>query len=529
MSFHLLRRLSARALQKGITVLFWKRLVVYLIPEIFQATTGPRQSALQPACATSFPLPQDKTLALTPIPKHNREWKLSPSAEEVIFLDMKSTIQLIGFYGQGKQPEPLLINSFALKELFTIKEPSTSDLVMVDETHANQLVGSLLLENKPADVVDEFHQLENEEESPQENQENVQLRRLKLIGPRHSTLISCDLEASNGAINSVDKEESMNFISKELGSMSKLEVWDIVDLDPSFKLVRMTWVFRIKRDHLGNITEYKAGLCAQGFTQSAGVDFGQIYSPTRCLTSLRTLIAFASSKCLEFHQVDINSAFLNAPLAETVYLEIPQVLNINQRKHILRLKQALLAWYEILLTWIQTVDDISIFRNQVDGFKRELEQEFEIRYLGQADLFLGIKITHSNEFVSLDQRHFTESLLDLYAMSNCNPVSTPLIPNDHLEESSNSKAQEFQALKINYCSSIGCINYLRTETRTYISFSVSALSQFVEKPGICHWKDFLHVLKYLKGIQDLSLTYPKGINAGIIAYTDSNWGNCKTT
>ncbi|MBW0489071.1 hypothetical protein O181_028786 [Austropuccinia psidii MF-1] len=264
-----------------------------------------------------------------------------------------------------------------------------------------------------------------------------------------------------GSINPIDKEEWINSISKELNSMNKLEIWDIVGLDPSFKLVGMTWFFKIKRDHLRSIIENES--------------------------------------------LDIKRAFLNALLAKTVYLEIPQGLNINRRKHFLRLnkaicglKQAPLAWYERLRTWLQSVwfslcildaciffrggdnsvwlyvhvDDIAIFGSQVDSFRRELEQEFEIKDLFQANLLLGIKITHSDEFVLLNQQHFTESLLDLYNMSNCKPVSTPLIPNNHLEESNDSKAQEFQALNINYHSAIGCIKYLRTATRPDLSVSL---------------------------------------------------------
>ncbi|MBW0498798.1 hypothetical protein O181_038513 [Austropuccinia psidii MF-1] len=136
----------------------------------------------------------------------------------------------------------------------------------------------------------------------------------------------------------------MEYISKELGSMNWLEVWDVVDLEPKFKLVGTTWVFKVKKDHLGNITEHKAQLCAQGFTQSSGIDFGQTYLPTGQLNSLCSLIAFASSKSLELHQVDIKSPFLNAPLAETVYLAIPQGLNLDQRKHCLCLKRPFTDW-----------------------------------------------------------------------------------------------------------------------------------------------------------------------------------------
>ncbi|MBW0535083.1 hypothetical protein O181_074798 [Austropuccinia psidii MF-1] len=528
--------------------------------------------------------------AVITIPKHHREWKLSPTAEEGIFLGKVVVTKHVTFHEltfpeldcPSEPAQPLLVPSFLVGEFRPEEEPSTSSLVVVDEIHSKQSEG---LPNEQVDVVDEFHQLRDEEEVPQELPASDPPRRLKVIGPRHPTLITSDLDTSNilpysrrpkalisfsdntprtykSAINSVDREKWIDSISRELNSMKKLGVWDIVELDPGFKLVGTTWVFKIKKDHLGKITEHKSRLCAQGFTQSAGIDFGQTYSPTRRLNSLRTLIAFAASKNLKFHQVDIKSAFLNAPLAETVYLAIPQGLNIDRRKHCLRLnkaiyglKQAPLAWYERLRTWLQSVgfspcildacvffrggdnplwlyvhvDDIAIFGNEVDSLKRELGQEFEIKDLGQANLLLGIKITHSAEFVLLDQQHFTELLLDLYGMSNCKPVSTPLIPNDHLEESSESEAQEFQALNVNYRSAIGCINYLSTATRPDLSFSVSALSQFLEKPGIRHVKAFLHVLKYLKGTQDISISYPKGINVGIIAYTDADWGNCKTT
>ncbi|MBW0565493.1 hypothetical protein O181_105208 [Austropuccinia psidii MF-1] len=144
----------------------------------------------------------------------------------------------------------------------------------------------------------------------------------------------------------------------------------------------------------------------------------------RHLNLLHMLLVFASTKSLEFHQVDINRAFLNAPLVKTVYLKITQGLNTDQRKHCSRLKKEIyglkkapLSWYERLKNWLQTVgfslrlldsctffqkgdniiwlyihiDDIAIFVNRVDSLKRELEQEFEIKDLGRADLLLGLR------------------------------------------------------------------------------------------------------------------------------------------
>ncbi|MBW0541231.1 hypothetical protein O181_080946 [Austropuccinia psidii MF-1] len=143
--------------------------------------------------------------------------------------------------------------------------------------------------------------------------------------------------------------------------MEKLKVWDIVNLDLSHKLVGTTWVFKTKKNYLNEVIEHKARLCAQRFTQTTGIDVNKTYSPTGRLNSLRTLIAFAASHGLLFHQIDIKSAFFNAPLPETVYLSLPQGLNKDRQKFslppnkaIYGLKQAPLAWYEILKCWLTT-------------------------------------------------------------------------------------------------------------------------------------------------------------------------------
>ncbi|MBW0516534.1 hypothetical protein O181_056249 [Austropuccinia psidii MF-1] len=181
----------------------------------------------------------------------------------------------------------------------------------------------------------------------------AQQPQIKIIGPRHPTIISSQIndinilpykrrtnallttvnEAPNTyskAIKSKDNSLWPEAINNELTNMETLRVWDVVELQDDYKIVGTTWVFKIKRNKLNEPIEYKARLCAQGFTQSVGIDFDKIYAPTGQLNSLRTLIAFACINNLQFHQIDIKCAFLNAPLKETVYLAIPQGLNLEK-------------------------------------------------------------------------------------------------------------------------------------------------------------------------------------------------------
>ncbi|MBW0478903.1 hypothetical protein O181_018618 [Austropuccinia psidii MF-1] len=429
-------------------------------------------------------------------------------------------------------------------------------------------------------MVDEIHS-ETAETHSQVNQPS----RIKIIGPRHLTLILISIDQLNvlpfarrgnalitntmtipSTYKNVLKSENKVFwqeaIDKELNNMNQHSMWEVIDLNKDYKLIGTTWIFRIKTNDWNEITEYKARICAQGFSQTQGCNFKKSFAPTGRLNSLCTLIAFASKNNLKFHQIDVKSAFLNAELTETIYLAIPQGLNEDQRQKCLRLKKAIyglkqapLAWYTQLKEWlIKTgfrvsvldpcvffkeanpptwiyihVDDIAIFSKNVTVFKEEIKKEFDIKDFGPADLILGIKVTQMNGDILLDQRHYAEALLNLYGMSNCKETTTPLIPNEHLEPATDEEIKRFKLLKVNFRSAVGSINYLSLATRPDLAHAVSSLSQYLEEPGIWHWKSFLHILRYLRGSQELSLIYPKDSKEGIIAYSDADWGNCKAT
>ncbi|MBW0465596.1 hypothetical protein O181_005311 [Austropuccinia psidii MF-1] len=197
---------------------------------------------------------------------------------------------------------------------------------------------------------------------------------LKVLGPRHPTLITSNVDSIHIlpylrraktfittsttvprtywlALQCKDKEKWTNAIKRELLSMNELKVWDIVDLGSDYKLVGTTWVFKLKKDHLHQTVEHKARLCAQGFTQTPGVDFDKTYAPMGQLNSLRALISHSCANGLDFHQIDVKSAFLNASLTETVYLSIPQGLEIDRQKYCLRLKKAIYGLKQAPPAW----------------------------------------------------------------------------------------------------------------------------------------------------------------------------------
>ncbi|MBW0587086.1 hypothetical protein O181_126801, partial [Austropuccinia psidii MF-1] len=149
--------------------------------------------------------------------------------------------------------------------------------------------------------------------------------------------------------------------------------------------------------------------------------------------------------------------------------------------------------------------------------------------IGTADLILGIKVTQLDGKIILDQRHYSEALLDLYGMGDCKEVSTFLIPNEHLGPATEDEINLFKNVSVNFRSAIGSINYLSTATRPDLAHEVSSLSQYLENPGIQDWKGFLHILRYVKGSQELGLHYFRKGKEGITGYCNADWGKCRLT
>ena len=96
----------------------------------------------------------------------------------------------------------------------------------------------------------------------------------------------------------------------EIESMMSNEVFE------GRKAIRSRWVYKRKRDKEGAIDRYKVRLVAQGFSQVKGFDYNETYSPVARFTSIRFLLSISSILGLIVHQMDVETAFLNAELKE---------------------------------------------------------------------------------------------------------------------------------------------------------------------------------------------------------------------
>ncbi|KAJ4976296.1 hypothetical protein NE237_001402 [Protea cynaroides] len=357
----------------------------------------------------------------------------------------------------------------------------------------------------------------------------------------------------------------------EMESMSKNQVWELVELPKGTSTVGCKWVFKTKRDPHGNIERYKARLVAKGYNQKANIDYKETFSPVSRKDSLRIIMALVAHYDLELHQMDVKTAFLNGDLIEEVYMDQPEGFNSDKGDHLVcklkrsiyGLKQASRQWYLKFDSTITSygfvenradqciyikikgtsftilvlyVDDILIASNDL-GMLHEtkyfLTQNFDMKDMGEASYVLGIEIHRdmSLKTLGLSQKGYIDKILERFKIKQCSSSVAPVIKGDRLslEQCPKTNLEKQAMQKIPYASVVGSLMYAQVCTRPDISFAVGVLGRFQVNPGLPHWKVAKKVLRYLQGTKDYMLTYRHVDVLELIGYSDSDYAGCEDT
>jgi len=76
------------------------------------------------------------------------------------------------------------------------------------------------------------------------------------------------------------------------------------------RVLRGKWVYKIKRDSQGCISQYKARWVVKGYKQRYGINYNETFAGVAKAIALKVLWAFAVQYNLEVEQMDAITAFI---------------------------------------------------------------------------------------------------------------------------------------------------------------------------------------------------------------------------
>jgi hypothetical protein len=224
---------------------------------------------------------------------------------------------------------------------------------------------------------------------------------------------------------------------EEIESITKHEVWWRTKRPDGKNVVKCRWVFVYKCGADSEILRYKARLVTKGFSQQPGINYGVVSSPVAASDAYRILLSFIASKDLELLQLNIKTAFLHGVLDKEIYMEQPEGFS-NKGDYVWQLvkalyglKQAAHAFYMHLKEVLEATgfscidsdhavfmkregDTLAIILAHIDDMllagrplsflkavKADLGKSFELVDLGEAKLFVGVKIERNRMLSTL--------------------------------------------------------------------------------------------------------------------------------
>ncbi|CAM9685456.1 unnamed protein product, partial [Choristocarpus tenellus] len=280
-------------------------------------------------------------------------------------------------------------------------------------------------------------------------------------------------------------------------------------LPPGRRPVNFT--FKIKRTAHGDIERYKARLVARGFSQQEGVDYFSTFSPVVGFDVIRAVLATVANRNWIINSLDVTRVYLNAPLPEDVWLQLPNGSIVKAARAIYGLKQSAMEWYKELKETILAegwsvsdfdaclyvkrsedgriavlfhyVDDISLtgnFLEEIRRMKNNLLTKYEGRDLGTPDKLVGVAINRDEAGITLDQHFYAESIVrEGMGSTEIRSTSSPLNPGMDLTARRTDEEELDQRYKP-YRTILRKLMFLVGMIRPDLSYSVRELGRYAE-------------------------------------------------
>jgi hypothetical protein len=253
--------------------------------------------------------------------------------------------------------------------------------------------------------------------------------------------------------------------------------------------------------------------------QKAGRDYDETFSPVARFDTIHAVLSVAASHQMKLGQFDVKTAFLYGDLEEVIYMKQPVGYNDGNdticrlKRSLYGLKQSPRCWNKRFWMFLgkhqlkRSDTDPCLFFNTTEGHKliivlyvddsldaylnetdfeiliANLKAEFQV-IVSSALWFLGLQINQEQDgSIAVTQENYMKHILYKFGMLERNQVDTPM---EKLSADGEVNS-DCTAINMPYREAVGSLMYLAIGTRPDIMYSVSHVSQALDKPTKNDW------------------------------------------
>ena len=371
------------------------------------------------------------------------------------------------------------------------------------------------------------------------------------------------------ALRQPDREEFLKAMNKELTDHIDRKHWKVVPLKSvsrGKKPIPMVWSMKRKRDPLGNITKWKARLCAGGHRSVEFVDYWSTYSPVVSWSTVRILITMALVNDWKMRSIDFVLAFPQAPVKTDIYMNppkvppgfaIPDLPRPSDRltkcykliKNLYGLKDAGKTWFDFLSKGLEErgwkpssvdaclftkpgimlvvyVDDailISPNDSLIDSEIQSLKSSYFLTDEGPLKDYLGTRFVRAEDgTIEMTQPKMIERVLEIVGLNKegVKMHDTPASDSKLLDKNPDAADRTQQW---NYRSAVGCLSYIQAMIRPDITMAVQQCARFCNDPKREHEEAVKRICRYLIRTKDRGLSFKPDLKRGLECFVDADW------
>lgn len=172
---------------------------------------------------------------------------------------------------------------------------------------------------------------------------------------------------------------------------------------------------------------------------------------------------------------------------------------------------------------------------EMDRTKKELGEKYHLKETDSIQFALGMRLTHDRAkgIATLSMKAYFNRFFAKYHIKHLKSASTPFPPGIALSSADSPKSSEDKYFMSDkpYAEMVGALQFAAAACRPDIAFATNVLSRYTKEPGRAHWNALVHVLRYVNGSRDYSITYSADSPDALIpcTYVDADYAACTDT